>query len=1778
MLKRTVAGLLAAGLLVSSVGIDDIIADLSGIMMTSVAVDVASKQGSSIGFGSLEKDTDGTGDSKIYNTNYGLHTDKTVAQAYPDGRTFDLDLESWYIGEKPADVGMVLDASGSMAWPIDPLDPLTVEEKWWNDVKDNPTYVNQDTGFLTTEGEAEVLESTYTDNSRLSYADYQYYIYDSKAANDEFIPLGYWDGKLITETVDPIEELKETWSGKGLTGYYPFLSGQVAKNQVSEYGELSSSETIGVSSTAYTDGDGGNSKALKIGKNNCSLKLDVSPTIKNDGSRDYCEFTIAFALDNTIVSQITGSNYLDILSFSSNDNYIYYLREKEDGKLSMRTTRSVATGNPHDDGGSKNGLSNTVLNNKYSFFTLTFYDIGDDKLYYKLYKDGTQIKLDGDNDVNVDSYSNILTKDASGSYLPINIILNPKKTSEKNIYLDEVYFFDTALSESDVKKLSDNAKKQKVQTTTEILTDRAIVPDSEVIAYINGALSKVENEAARKGWYYVNSHSTWKVINNEEIATGKELKPLIKEDQITDLSDNETKSKYIDHIAETVTRPKSDKDSNNDDWYFPNNSTVQTSIKEILNGDSPTTTCKFFVDENYHLRCFFNTGSATKPTDIENGKGYNTQCSLVYKKDKQLIKTEALNNALQEFIQGLTATSQQSNISAVRFSTNNMFGSDFLGSDKRQEYKDGEMNETGKAELDKLVLLNWLNGENGAGDIEDLAASRFGDKTTATGNDRKKTEYNYFLTGGTYTWTGLASFYYNLASDKDISSTANPKYLILFTDGKDNDVEATFDSTGEKITSLSGCEKAEYWAKKLKDEEGYQIYCILLSGGSVSEDKNPQEYQKVMKFLKEYVATDDSYVYDASSSEALNSAFTSILNQIKKPLTNYTVQDYIDPRFDLIDYTTDKENGTVLHLGAGGKVSGKTLTDAYAAAPTSCDYTTKDGKTAKLYYDSAKDMYYLRWTEVAIPGFTSPFEGTKEEFDVWSSTITVKAKDDFIGGNAVLTNGNEAGMNLVFNEHSIKDETDKKAALTDLSGTDKADDGPSTPRDDGFYPSKGFPRTTVNVRLLDIETKDLNDVIYLGEVVSPTIMLADLENDYLTGSYYLEYLERYAYRLYGASAESTPLIELLNKWLQIYNYDVNVKSFTIPYIYLPDPKYDGNKIEMVGDKPVVENNAGTSLNQLDILGYLTYTWEKVGELEDGQTLVTDEFLVKKPGQIKYQLSLEYTPLHEDTISSPSFTSPLVGAQFIPDDEVFFAPSGENFNISADKNNISTNYGNVTVDTDTKWTFTNRQDYLKALVNENKDGNVVYEWDKDYKPTKGREQIERAHQYGDATKENDFYTLTANTIYTKDVVNAALALKLIVKGSDLKGGNIAANKTYTFTAKRNYKDELDPVYYKDSSDLLYNMNANATNEEYTLTFTVGKIPAVTNVGEYYTIWATLSDIKKDEDGTTLDSLPIGTYKITADMSSTDFVVKKDSGTGSDVYFDHLITDTDPANYKQELFPEAVTKESDSHKVYNNEYTIYDGTNDRSGENIANTKEENGTDSERTVTFYFGTKNDDGERGTRKVEDPDTKEEYVKDRLGIIVLSYGSGQLSISKEVTDTKEKANLDNEWVFDVTITSNEDMAGHGYYTLSWTDLEGNPLEGREPKTITFTNKTDNTYTAKINIKSGEKVTIEQLPDDAKYTVSETRSEQKDGFTDDYKYRTFVGNTSYETYSASGTAAPDTHVHFINQFPSAELPSAGGSGVKWYIIIGSALTVFSGVMYLYLYRRRKPAFKAHRRI
>ena len=199
------------------------------------------------------------------------------------------------------------------------------------------------------------------------------------------------------------------------------------------------------------------------------------------------------------------------------------------------------------------------------------------------------------------------------------------------------------------------------------------------------------------------------------------------------------------------------------------------------------------------------------------------------------------------------------------------------------------------------------------------------------------------------------------------------KYVVLFTDGQPTGGTDTWNTTAQ--------ENAEKQAKELrtgnrdnieKAKDPYTVFTIgfalddraktFLAGGTYNNKKYPG------------IAT-DGCAKTANNAAELTTIFQSISSTISKnvDITGATITDVIDNRFEIID-------------------QGKVITEN--DFDNEGKYTLENGGVVTKRDDGT---YQVQWTDQTIKYTTDGTNG-------WSQTITVKAKDSFIGGNKIPTN------------------------------------------------------------------------------------------------------------------------------------------------------------------------------------------------------------------------------------------------------------------------------------------------------------------------------------------------------------------------------------------------------------------------------------------------------------------------------------------------------------------------------------------------------------------------------------------------------------------------------------------------------------------------------------------------------------------------------------------------------------------------------------------------------
>lgn len=219
--------------------------------------------------------------------------------------------------------------------------------------------------------------------------------------------------------------------------------------------------------------------------------------------------------------------------------------------------------------------------------------------------------------------------------------------------------------------------------------------------------------------------------------------------------------------------------------------------------------------------------------------------------------------------------------------------------------------------------------------------------------------------GGTDPAVGLQDAYNKLKKAANNGDTL-PKYVILFTDGEPTGGGSDWDKTAQ--------ESAESQAKDLK-EMGVTVYTIgfaltdraetFLAGGEYSGKTYPGIASPGCAMVAD----------DASKLAEIFKTIQSTITQ-NCDINDATVVDVIDSRFVILD-------------DAGNQITKKYLDDKNVSS-----VNLNNGGT--VYYDD-NGVQYIRWTKQTIKHKKGDTQG-------WSKTISVQAKDDYIGGNNVPTN------------------------------------------------------------------------------------------------------------------------------------------------------------------------------------------------------------------------------------------------------------------------------------------------------------------------------------------------------------------------------------------------------------------------------------------------------------------------------------------------------------------------------------------------------------------------------------------------------------------------------------------------------------------------------------------------------------------------------------------------------------------------------------------------------
>ena len=352
----------------------------------------------------------------------------------------------------------------------------------------------------------------------------------------------------------------------------------------------------------------------------------------------------------------------------------------------------------------------------------------------------------------------------------------------------------------------------------------------------------------------------------------------------------------------------------------------------------------------------------------------------------------------------------------------------------------------------------------------------------------------------------------------DAVDDKNPKYVVLFTDGKPTGGGSEWNTTAQQDAEKQANElRTGNRGKAEKKKDPYTVYTIgfalndegdrakiFLSGGEYNGKKYPG------------IASSSECAKTADDAASLTQIFQSISSSISEniDITGATITDVIDKRFEIMD---QDENGNY-----------KVITDKDFNQEHK--YTLQNGGVVTKREDGT---YQVQWTDQTIK-----YTGNAKE-DGWSQTITVKAKDSFIGGNNIPTNVSP----------------ESKISVGDL---DKVLDQ---------------PKVNVKVKLL-IQDKEIT--IYKGDTTVPTV--ANVQKAMFDTSGTTSYergtisaadaKDRITYQWYKKDASGNRVdIEAADVTKEIETAPADSTEYYLEVIYKPveKPTVDSNSNTTTGD-------------------------------------------------------------------------------------------------------------------------------------------------------------------------------------------------------------------------------------------------------------------------------------------------------------------------------------------------------------------------------------------------------------------------------------------------------------------------------------------------------------------------------------------------------------------------------------------------------------------------------------
>lgn len=374
------------------------------------------------------------------------------------------------------------------------------------------------------------------------------------------------------------------------------------------------------------------------------------------------------------------------------------------------------------------------------------------------------------------------------------------------------------------------------------------------------------------------------------------------------------------------------------------------------------------------------------------------------------------------------------------------------------------------------VSIVWFSGNEGSSDtttVRDYCTLTDAGVNTLNAFIDKKTT----TSGGTPMGDALSQAYTKIKAAHNYK-----KYVLLFTDGMPGHYDEAGSASNDwhQRFNCMSANKACNYAEKIKAENdgnailytvGYfktgrdskdsQIYwhkgdsdssydrsahstTTWWGGSSYNHDTLTTD----TAFLSDYIATkasgNNQYAFTTSDKEQLTGIFQALAGKIGDlySVTPTKIVDTIDTRFKLTEAS---------RIALVGNVEGVKNTETNTTTYTKADNTI-------VITENANGTTTIIWT-----GDAAKIRNAEDPTNPgWHVNFQIQAKDDFIGGNVIPTNGSDSGIYL----------------------------------NDGTTNTKPFPQPSVNVKLLNHTLDNKEIIFYKNETITSNNFAKELLDAY----------------------------------------------------------------------------------------------------------------------------------------------------------------------------------------------------------------------------------------------------------------------------------------------------------------------------------------------------------------------------------------------------------------------------------------------------------------------------------------------------------------------------------------------------------------------------------------------------------------------------------------------------------------------------------------------------------